>query len=47
MKSYRIQPKQYISESYIIDYYDYTKKEAIKLYRDKFKQFLLREIFVE
>lgn len=44
MKVYRIQPKEYLGEKFIQDYSGYTKKEAIKLYRQKFPQFLLNEL---
>lgn len=47
MRTYRIRPKEYISENFIIDYYDYTKKEAIKMYRQKFPQFTLKELIIE
>lgn len=43
----RIQPKEYISEKFVIDYYGYTKKEAIKLYLEKFRSFKLSEIKIE
>lgn len=44
MKHYIIAPKEYISERFVMDYFDYTKKEAIANYRKKFPQFLLKEI---
>ena len=47
MKRIRIQPKEYISENFIKDYYFYTKKEAIKLYRNDFPQFSLEELRIE
>lgn len=40
----RIQPKEYISEKFIVDYYWYTKKEALNLYRKKFPQFKIKEL---
>ena len=40
----RIQPKEYISEKFIIDYLYHSKENAIKLYRSKFPQFLLKEL---
>ena len=46
MKILRIQPKNYISERFVVDYYDYTKKEAIKMYREKFPQFTMKEIII-
>lgn len=44
MKTYRIGPKDFISFSYIIDYFDYTKKEALRRYRQQFPQFKRSEI---
>jgi hypothetical protein len=44
---YRIQPKEYLLEKYVIDYYYYTKKEAIARYRKKFPQFKLKELLIE
>jgi hypothetical protein len=46
MKHYRIMPKQYIGERFVIDFYDYTKKEAIQKYRAKFPQFTLKELSI-
>lgn len=43
----RIQPKEYISERFVQDYYWYTKKEALKLYRVEFPQFLIKELSIE
>jgi hypothetical protein len=47
MRTYRIRPKEYISERFIQDYYDYTKKEALKKYREEFPQFTLKELIIE
>lgn len=44
MKHYIIAPKQYISERFIIDYFDYSKAEALKQYRKTFPQFTKKEI---
>jgi hypothetical protein len=43
----RIQPKEYISERFVQDYIDYSKKEAIKLYLQKFPQFARKELWIE
>ena len=45
--NYRIQPKQYLVEKFVMDYYYYTKREAIKRYREKFPQFKLKELSIE
>ena len=44
MKHYRIAPKEYISERFVKDYYDYTKKEALKLYKQNFTSFTTKEL---
>jgi len=44
MKRYRIRPKEYLGEKYIMDYFDYSKKEAIKIYRQKFPRFKLKDL---
>lgn len=46
MKHYTIMPKQNIGERFVIDFYDYTKKEAIQKYRAKFHQFNLKELSI-
>ena len=43
----RIRPKTYISERFIMDYYDYTKSESIKKYKEKFPQFKTSELIIE
>ena len=45
--SYRIQPKHYYSEKYIQDFYYYTKKEALKLYKKQFPEFTIKELTFE
>lgn len=47
MRKYRIQPKEYISEKFVQDYYGYTRKEAVKKYKEKFPQFTLSELTIE
>jgi len=47
MKRYTIYPKEYYGEKYIQLYLDYTKKEALKLYREKFPQFTRKELLIE
>jgi hypothetical protein len=42
----RIQPKQWYGESYIKDYFYYTKKEAIKLYKKEYPQFTTKELII-
>ena len=42
----RIQPKEYISQKFIMDYYFYIKKEAIKRYKNKFPQFSIKELSI-
>lgn len=44
MKRYIIAPKEFTSERFVMEYFDYTKKEAITLYRARFPQFQLKEI---
>jgi hypothetical protein len=44
MKVFTIAPKEFISERFIMTYYDYTKKEAIQKYLDKFPQFKRSEL---
>lgn len=44
MKHCRIAPKEYIGENYIQDYYGYTKKESLKMYKEKFKCFTTKEL---
>ena len=44
MKKYTIAPKDFISFRFIIDYFDYTKKEALQRYRQQFPQFKRSEI---
>ena len=46
MKKYRISPKEWYGEKYIMDYIDWTKKEAIKLYLEKFPMLKRNEIEV-
>jgi hypothetical protein len=46
MKHYIIAPKEYISERFVIDYYDYTKAEALKRYRNKFPQFRKSDLVI-
>lgn len=46
MKTIRIQPKEFISERFIMDYVGYNKKKAIELYRNKFPQFMIKELLV-
>ena len=46
MKRYTIMPKQNIGERFVIDFYDYTKKEAIQKYRAKFPHFNLKELSI-
>ena len=43
----RIQPKEYISERFIQDYIDYPKREAVKLYLQKFPQFEKKELWID
>lgn len=47
MKTYRIQPKEYIAEKFIQDYYGYTKKQSLNKYKEKFPQFLQKELSIE
>jgi hypothetical protein len=44
MKHYIIAPKQYVSERFIMDYYGYSKKEALKRYKEKFVSFTTKEL---
>ena len=44
MKHYIIAPKEYISEKFIMDFYDYSKKEALKTYKQKFPSFTTKEL---
>ena len=44
MKHYIIAPKEYISERFIMDFYDYSKKEALKRYKQKFPSFTTKEL---
>ena len=43
----RIQPKEYISQRFIQDYIDYSKREAVKLYLQKFPQFKKKELSID
>ncbi len=47
MTHYRIAPKQYISERFIVDYYGYSKKEALKLYKQNFPSFTTKELNIQ
>ncbi len=47
MKHFRISPKEYVSEKFIQDYYGYSKKEALKRYKEKFTSFYTRQLKVE
>lgn len=42
----RIQPKEYISERFVQDYYFYNKTEALKLYKKEFPQFKRNELLI-
>jgi len=44
MKSYFIRPKEYISQRFEKQYIDYTKKQALKLYKEEFKSFTTKEL---
>ena len=44
MKHYTIAPKVFVSERFVMDYFDYSKTEAIKRYLEKFPQFKRSEI---
>jgi hypothetical protein len=44
MKHYRIAPKEYISEKFVQDYYGYTKKEALRHYKERFVYFTTKEL---
>ena len=44
MKHYIVAPKKYISERFIIDYFDYTKAEALKKYKEKFPNLSRKKI---
>jgi hypothetical protein len=44
MKHLRIAPKKYISEKFVMDFYDYSKKEALKRYKEKFPSFTTKEL---
>jgi hypothetical protein len=44
MKTYFIYPKKYLGSNFEKQFIDYSKKDAIKLYRDEFPQFLLKEL---
>ena len=49
MKTYFIRPKEFqdYSQKFEQQYIDYTKKEALRLYRQKFPSFLIGELEIE
>jgi hypothetical protein len=44
MRKYTVAPKEFISERFVMDYFDYTKKEAIQNYMEMFPQFKRSEL---
>lgn len=47
MKVFIIRPKEYLGEKFIVKYIDYSKREAIKRYKERFPQFTMKELTIE
>lgn len=43
----RVKPKERISEKFVVDYYNYTTKQALQDYINKFDSFNEKELILE